>query len=445
VQPVPIWAPEAGAMANYPGVTTFLSSYPTARIVRLFGEVEASARIPYLLFAAGLFAGLVRTIEIGRLDRARPEYPWLVTAGLAVFTVVMAFSATYNPYHADLGLPATQDALVIAWFLGFAASFVASQPLGIAGFGLLTYFTSPAGTILLGLWVLGAALLLRPFPRRALLVAAGTVAVGVAAGRAAPALLAALGLPRPGTEHAAGGLMERLLRIDGRDWRRLAFLVIPGGILPALSLLAWRRMDGVARTLAAVALAQFAFFYVQRRSSLHYYAPAMVLPIAICWRTLPEIWKGRLLPIGGALAAAAALLVSLPGNARPHLGARAVGAGIVDRRSGYDAVEASAFRRSELLSEIFPRDSHRSVPDSSYGGSPLSWLYYAHRGNPGDPAYVLQDEADPPPPGGRLVASKHGVALYVVDEAILRRDRGRVLPPSIARVYRLSKRTLFTG
>ncbi|MEZ4585100.1 MAG: hypothetical protein R2909_01710 [Gemmatimonadales bacterium] len=443
--PTPFWSGEAGAIASYPGITTFLSSYPTAWFVRLFGEIEAGVRVPYLLFAsAALFGGIGCVLEHGRRDQVRPVDLWLVWAALAAFTAAMAWSATYNPYHADIALPGAQDALVIGFFLGFVWAFLAERTWWAVGFGVLTYVTSPAGTILLGLWLVAALIAFRPVRLGQLGFVVGILLLCIALEKIGPLLLSALGQPVPGSEHEAGGLAKRLLNVQWRDWRRILYVVVPAGILPPISILLWRRFDQASRAVALVAMAQFAFFYLQRRTALHYYAPAMVLPLVVGWRTLPALGRKLVVP-AGFLAAAVAVILSLPANLGPHLGARAVGAGLVDRMGGYDEAQAACFRRSELLSQIFPRDSHRTVPDSAYGGSPLSWFYYAHQPHSGPAAYVLQGEFEPAPEGGRLIGTLGGAALYVVSEAIYQRDRGRVLPHGIARIYRISKRTLFTG
>lgn len=447
-QAVPFWRPEAGGMANYPGITTFLSSYPTSWLVRLFGESEAAARIPYLLFlGAGLFPGLLALIDEGRADRERSVSAcWLVWVGLAVYTVVMAFSATYNPYHADIALPATEDTLAIAWFLGLAWATVAGRAGWVGVFTVLAYVTSPMGLILIGLWLAAALLFLRPVPLRGVATMVVVLGASVVAARVAPALLTAAGWPVPGQEHATGSLARRVLRGQWRDWHRLIYVIVPAGILPAFSVLLVTRQDRIARAVAAVAAAEFVFFYFQARVSLHYFAPAMVLPLIVFWRTVPSLWRGPGLRLAVAAAGAIALYASLPSRTEPHLAARMVGSGIEDRIEGYDRSESAAFGRSSLLSELLPRDSHGSVPEKSYGGSPLSWFYYAH--HPAEPraiGYVFQSAALPAPPGARLAGTSAGVALYVVDEAILTRDRGLRPPVTIARIYRISKHTLFIG
>ena len=98
-------------------------------LVRLFGEVEASVRLPYLLFlAAGLFPGMVLLIEHGR-KAASTASIWLTWAALAVFTVVMAFNATYSPYHADIALPGAAAGALLC-FIPMAGEFVIPELLG---------------------------------------------------------------------------------------------------------------------------------------------------------------------------------------------------------------------------------------------------------------------------------------------------------------------------
>jgi hypothetical protein len=444
VQAVPFWPQEAGAIAGYPGVTTFLSSYPSAWFVRLFGEVEASVRLPYLLFlAAGLFPGMVLLIEHGR-KAASTASIWLTWAALAVFTVVMAFNATYSPYHADIALPGAQDVLLLGWFLGFAWAVTARRLPWIAAFGLLTYATSPAGLVLLGLWVGCAVLFLRPVPFAAAGAAAATVLGAMLLAAVAPALLSAVGAPAPGSEHGAG-LLRRLLNITVTDWKRVLYVIVPGGILPAFAVLAVRRHDPLARTVAAVAVAQFLFFYVQSRISLHYFVPAMVLPVIVLWRVADTITVGRRALHAAVLASAVvAFAVSLPADLGPIEAARIVGGGIDERVGGYERVAPLPFRASELLFDVFPRPSSDQVPDQAYSESPLAWLYYAHRrGARGETGYVLQTSEKTPV--GRLAAERDGMALYITNDSLVSRDLGLLPPRSIAPIYRISKQTLFRG
>ena len=100
------------------------------------------------------------------------------------------------------------------------------------------------------------------------------------------------------------------------DWQRFAFLAVPTGFLPALSLLAWRWQDRVARTFTLLTVANFLFFYVQAYVSLHYFVPGMVLPLVVFWRS--EL-TGHLAPrwavcTATAVAGLLGLALSLPND-----------------------------------------------------------------------------------------------------------------------------------
>ncbi len=400
--PAPFWPPEAGQISTYPGLKTFLVSYPTSWFIRLLGPVEAAARAPYFLFLIAIYAGLLALIDFGREAAPGVLARWMLWPGLVVFTAVMAWSATYNPYHADLALPATQDALFLAWFLGLAHAFLERRMGWIAGFLALTYATSPGGLVVCGLWCGTALLLLRPRSWRALGTALLVLATCVMIERIAPTLLAGFGLPVPGTEHDTGSLATRLRDVQWRDLRRFLYVILPAGILPSVMLLGWWRQDRVARILSATAAAQFLFFYLQARISLHYFVPAMVLPLVVLWRdpALATAPGRRNLGLAAGACAALALWLVLPPEPRPQLAARQVGGTIVDIGSGYERSAAGAFLRSEILRHAFHMVAHRTVPDSNYGGSPLEWYYYASRAGESPRAnYILQPASALPPAG----------------------------------------------
>ena len=50
VQALPFWPSSAGEIASFPGVTSMLFAFPTSWFIRLFGEVEAAARLPFLIY-----------------------------------------------------------------------------------------------------------------------------------------------------------------------------------------------------------------------------------------------------------------------------------------------------------------------------------------------------------------------------------------------------------
>lgn len=447
---LPFFDPTAGKIAQFPGVTSMLFAFPGAWFLRLFGELEASARLPYFAYLVAVAGGVLALAEHGRAGRAGALGRIFTWTALAVYTLVMAWSATYSPYCADLALPGTQDTLLVAVFLGFALAFARGAPGWMALYLVLAYVSLPSGVLLVGfLWV-AAWLVLRPRPWRALLLtAAGVVLCSVGAGLFARAC-AALGVPPPGGEYGLRGLIERFRELQFTEARRLAFAALPTGLVPfaaALAIAAHRRADRWARALALVALVYFAFFFVQASVSLHHFVPAMLVPLAALARLDPP----RGAPARAALAAAllagvcTSVALSWPEHLRLYTGARQVGAEIEDRAAGYATARPEALARAELLTALFPYGWDPRVPAEIYGDSPLLWNHYAHRApHDASPAYVLAAEDDPAPPGGREVARGDGAALWVLDEDVLAAQRVLRPPfPPGARIYRLPRWLLF--
>ncbi|MFQ5422103.1 MAG: hypothetical protein ACE5EY_17280, partial [Anaerolineae bacterium] len=449
-QPFPFWPGAAGAVAGFPGMTSMLFLYPVSWFIRLFGPVEVAARIPFLLFWLGLFAGVVAVVEKGRKETVRPSIQWLIWLGLLVYAVTMAFSASYSPYLADIALPATQDTLQIALFLGFVLAFLRRDAVWLFLFAGMTITCSPAGLLLIGFWLAAVFLVQRPIPWRWLVVAGGMTAVILAITVVTTPLLARLGQPVPGDEYGSTGILRRFATLNVADWRRILYLLLPGGIAPGLALLAWRWQDSTARALTLVTAAYFGFFYIQGTISLHHFSPVMALPLVVLWRLdvtgRPAIHRW-LLP-GTAAAGLVALFLSLPPDFTPHTQARQVGKTIQFEVAGYDDSQPQVFLASELLNELFPPAWETAVPATQYGGSPLVWNYYAHQPKTGETAvnYILQPASDPLPAGMTLVAKRSGAALYVADESVWQAQLAlRPSTDTLSPIYFIHKSTLYRG
>jgi len=449
VQPVPFWPPAAGQIASYPGVTTMLSTYPAAWFVRLFGELEVSARLPMILYLAALYAGICALIEQGRPAQVGVAERCLFWLGLATYTVVVSFSATYNPYHADVALPCAQVTLLIACFLATALAFVRRQRAWLILFATLTCVTSPAGMQLLLFWSVAALVAWRPAPWREIGLLCATIAACMIAGALLPALLGAVGLPAPGGEHGFWGLMERMNFLQLSNVSRFIYLIVPSGILPALALFVWPRDDIIGRALIVTTWLYFGFYYLLAHTPLHYFGPAMILPVVVFWRSrilqVPRYRPWAL--VGAAAGALIGLRLSVPADVSPHTTARVLGASIVDRLDGYESLDPSAYRRQKLLLQLFPSVGDPRVPDQLYGGAANSWYYYARhpRTHDGEMNYVLQALTDPAPGTMRLVAQDDGVALYVRDDAVWRQHQTLHPPSSLASLYTLPRWTFQRG
>ncbi|MCI0435739.1 MAG: hypothetical protein L0271_19170 [Gemmatimonadetes bacterium] len=403
-QPVPFWPAGAGEISGFPGLTSALHAYPASWFIRLFGPLEVSARLPYLLYLAALYASLPALTCWGRAWVAGQAERLLLWLSLVVYTVAVSFSATYSPYSADIALPATQDTLLLVCFFGFALANLRRDHAWMGLFAFLTFASLPNGLLLMGFWVV--ALLLTGRPRRA-----GTSAIAIAGcltlAFMLPVLLRAVGLPAPGGEYSGGSLFVRFAFLQVTDWTRALYVIVPCGILPALSMVFWPKLDELARALTIVTAAAFLFAYVQAHSPLHYYIPAMLLPLAVYWRLGPTDVRRWLAVAANVVASLIAFYLVLPVHASPFTDARAVGATIDLRAGDWAAMEPEAFRASTILREILPYDWDADVPERVFGTSPLVLNYYARQPKPPGTVinYVVQRASLETPPGMRPIVT----------------------------------------
>ncbi len=411
-QPVPFWPSGAGEIGGFPGLTSMLYAYPAAWFIRLFGPVEVAARLPYLLYLPVLHASLLALIRAGRSWVPRHAEHVLMWLSLTVYTFAIVFSATYSPYSADIALPATQDTLLVVCFLGFALAGLRDDRGWLALFAILTFVSLPSGLLLMLFWGLAMLVTAR---RRAAIAAAAAAAGCLVLGLVLPRALAALGIPAPGGEYSSGGLLLRFAFLQLTDWSRVLYVILPCGILPALSMLRWRSLDPDARALTLVTGAYFLFVYVQAYGSLHYYIPAMLLPLVVYWRTGPTDRHRPLAISAHAAAALVAFVLVLPGDAAPFTDVRPIGAAIDVRVGDWQRMDPERFRASTLLHEVIPYDWAPAVPESVLGTSPLVLHYYASQPKPRTTPvnYVLQRATDAPPAGMQEIASADGFSVWV--------------------------------
>jgi len=436
-QAMPFWPAGAGTVGNFPGITSMLFAYPAAWFVRAFGALEISARAPLLLALLATHAAIVALAEVRDrdTDAARRTLDTgerlLIWAALLVYTIILAYSATYSPYSADIAIPGAQDTMLVALFAATILAVASDQAGWMILFGLLSYFALPNGLVLLGILWVAVLLVYRPVPRR-IVIALGTLIIAcVVLGRLLPYLLQRVGSPPPGSEYGRDQLLNRVLMVQLTDWRRFLYVLVPCGIAPAVAIFLWRRQDSLGRVIALLITGYFAFTYVQAYSKLHYYIPVMLLPIALYWRVAPDERKQRIEWRIAALAGlVGALILALPKRGAPMTWARRVASEIQIRVPGYDTSSPEEFRAADTLVLLFPMSWDRHVP-KTLGNSPLVWNYYLHHdmGIPSEHTnYVVQPVDMSLPAGFHPIGQQGDYTMLVRSDSVLANDRSQKLP-----------------
>ena len=406
-QATPFFSAEAGGIASWPGLNGVVPPYQASWFLRLFGPIEAAVRLPLVLNMALLVAAIAAVAEARRKTRLDTGALVFVWGSVICYSLAMSYAATYNPYSADVAMPAPQDTLVMVAYLAGIAAFSEGDRWRLAWWSLVGLCISPAGLLMLGatlgaIWVVHGQ---RGW-RHALPYAAGLAGLVLLVG-ALSSVLTRLEILQGGGEHSGVRLVLRQFgTIALLDVERFAWILIPAGLYPAACVLGWRSADRESRLLVVTAALLFAFFYPMGALSLHYFVPVMILPIAAFWRThgsTIEWRKGTLVASGVALAVAIGL--SLPTGTAVYDGSRLIGERIdASAYSGYHANDPAALRAAAVLGALFPTDAHPDVPARRYGDSPLAWNYYAQqRKSAAVTSYVLTPAGAAVPPGAVAV------------------------------------------
>jgi hypothetical protein len=440
-RPLPFWDADAGPISFYPGVTSALFAFPGSWFLRLFGPIEAAARLPAVLYLIAVFAGVIALLSDRRAAGPRTESatPGLVEAGLiwlalGAYFLALAFSASYDPYSADIALPATQDTLLMACVLGFVLAWSRRERGWLLLFTALTYVSLPSGLVLVVFFAASTWLVTRPRPWTDVFLAAACLGACMVAGALLPKLLALLGMPLPGSEYAKESMVQRFLFLQFTDVKRILYVALPCGILPLFALFAWKRLDPVARALALTALGLFPALL---RAGLRVPAPLRAGHGAAARGLL-----ARGLPCPGAGARQVGHGHRRGGRPGPlALPCRPTGAWRCrprksGRRSAWIARATSARPRAASCSPTAwgacsRAASTRRCPERSSAVRPTPWNYYARRadGTAREVNYVVQEATATPPEGLTRVSEEQGIAVFVRDLGLWERHQA-LQPPS---------------
>ncbi|MCB9830992.1 MAG: hypothetical protein H6807_00855 [Planctomycetes bacterium] len=439
----PFFPAGAGTISNYPGPNSLLQGFLGAPFLVLLGEDVAGLRWLAILALAGLVSVIRLLLPEDLRRHAGPNILiWVVL--LAVFSA-LGWSAGYDAYAADLALPAAQDLLLVTFFLAAFTAFVRGERRRFLAFAFLTLTCSPGGGLLL-LFLPPARLLARgPRPWRESLELLGLVLLAVLA----QALLGQVaqrywGMEKGG-EHGLMALLRKLRFVDLGDWRRWLWLV-PGGLFPLAIFFRFGRANREARTLALVGLASFLFYYPLLKTNLHYFAPAMILPLA-AFLLARRTALGRPGFLGCLALGLAALLLSLPTSTRIGEVARLVGEDLdLGGQDGYDRLDPAAYAAVDLVPLLIPAEHEVGVPAAFLGISPLAIAYHSRRAPVAvDKNLSIRSVIAPVPPDGREIGRDAAFVARVRDPEAWEKMRRRRLPDCRGQAFLLVDRERLFG
>ena len=424
-QGLPFWPAGAGDVSSFPGMNDLMVIYPPSWFLRLFGETESAVRLPLVLCMPLLFAAIVSAVE-GNKGRRLPKVSLALIWGAVVsFEIVMAYSATYNPYSADVAMPAVMDTLVMISYLATVAAFIRGESGWVWAWAFIALLTSPASLVLLGMTLLGLLVSSRPRPYRLVLTHGIGLAMCLLTLSLVTAGLSALGFPSPGGEHSPFALIRRFADIAVADVNRIGWAVLPCGIYPVFGLFMWRRSDQITRALIITTGGIFAMYYLMGSVSLHYFVPVMLIPVVVFWRQHAEP-LARASALVCTLGVCLSLWFSLPATKSIYTASRTIGRQIeVLGFSGYERMDPEVFAASERLTELFPTDGHPDVPERAYGESPLPLLFYAMHAplHTTPKSYGLARSDFPRPRNADEVYRDEAAAVFVYDTVQWQKDR----------------------
>lgn len=417
---LPRWPSEAGLKGFGQGLIAL--AFPNAWFLRATG-FDGAPRLTFLMFLGVIAAQVLALVESRRVGR----HTWIIAAAIAISVLAagatVGLNVSFDPYFADAGNPAGAEMMTVAMML---AAFVALHErrsvvfLVAAG---LAHATLPSGMPFLV--VLGATWFVITRSRRALWLTAVAIAICIVGTLLYEKVYVPHALP-PGVAMDAGSesLAGRMRLLIFHDFARLAFLVIPCGIVPAFFLLAWKRQDPLSSVATLTTAVLFLFFFVLATYSPHYFAPVMVLALVPYWRwvrTPRAAWIG----LAGAIAG---LLLSLP-----HAMAVPQGYHEVAHRIGIPNVGSLPMRvqdlrgPADLLQRLLYRPWEDVDPTRHLVGSGLQLARHALHEADLEPSqeWIVAPEGVPPD-GFQPVASQAGWMLLARTGAKMEsiRDRG---------------------
>ena len=352
---LPVWFGNMGTPETYPPAI-WLEVVNASLFLRLFDLPELAVRLPLILGLGLLFLVVMEFIRLGARTVPGKSVMLAVASVLLLFAYVLIYQVSYFPYYADAALPGGREPYVSVLFLGVVWFFLHRNTMAMIGSIIALCFSVPSAPLLVAGWVGAVFMVSQRRPWRPMLDAVLGLGIGMVLLKTVPWAMDQAGLMPLDSEFGAKSLLRRLRYVTLDEGHRALFWILPGGILPALALFAWKWQDRLGRALTLLVLGYAVFFQVQAYRVLpHHFSPLMILPMIIFWRLPAMMQFQRRVALMSLLAALLAADLSQPSEWRPFLGTRRFAARVdvsaVPPQNGACSPEEQV---AYLLSSAFP-------------------------------------------------------------------------------------------
>ncbi len=145
------------------GIGMLPMAYPVHWFIVLFGEIEAAARLPVILYLPVIFCLLVEMIEWQAPRRLGIVEESLLVLTLAIVTVTLSYNASYDPYFSDIASPMAIDLFEIIAIMAAIYFLWRQNWFFLTMWSLLAFLGRPTGILVMGLLTVGVLVL---FPEK---------------------------------------------------------------------------------------------------------------------------------------------------------------------------------------------------------------------------------------------------------------------------------------
>jgi hypothetical protein len=430
-----------------PGVGMIAMAYPIHWFVMFFGLIEATPRLPILLYLPVLFCLLIQLIEfdsprsLGLVEEAA------LFLALAIYTVTMSFNASYDVYFADIASPAAFETLTVVCMLASIYFLWSGQDLWFFYFALLGYLSRPTGLMVLGLAGVSIAFCARERLQGCLIRIAVALGMCLVVGFLYEKVVVPSVAGTSMIGYSSSSVIARFHFLNLDDFSRINFALFPSGILPFMSLFALRWQDSLGRVLSVLTVMYFAVFYVPAFVALHHFVPVMIFPLVVFWRLYlfhVDHLRRIVLP-AAAVAAGVSLWLSLPRHFEINRIHREIGQA-TDYRVAEYSIDYRKINHADLMLKLVSPDWDVKDPFQELVASPYTIIFYAlkPKDSHSNINYIVQLLREPPPSGFTKIADDGVAGLYVRDLQQWQKDRFRSLRTDYqSKLYYIPRTTLF--